>query len=460
MKKKVEEIISTGGDERLELINGVNSYGISVTPKSSNYIHYASSTGESISTESYVFLTSYIQNLSFNELEYKKQLQLCRDDIRKLWGLEDEIDIVFGPSGTDLEIIISIAGVIQKGRVVNFLSLPGEIGSKSQDSAKCKVFSSVPPNKSSVRLGESMVKQDINIRTVWKKEDVEFELDKEKSAVIVHLVYGSKTGKIYPDERWVEDLSSKYPSLIVAVDACQGRISKAKINKFLNKGFIVYTTGSKFFGGQPFSGIALFPEKFKEYFHRSHLDFNKISAFFNRSEFPENWAAFDEIASQINYGLLLRLKSSIYEMSAFYSIDNSRIIGLIMTYVRIANEVFDSYPFEVLKKNDIKTLSEEDFMLITIINVGISKRYKTVDLDLRKAFNQVKSMYFEKVFIVSQPVESKKIYFRVAIGARNIYELAGMLKSKREEVIRRHFEVIKRGMYSPFKEEMVNETLL
>src|SRR6185295_16258916 len=77
---------------------------------------------------------------------------------------------------------------------------------------------------------------------------------------LVHVVHGSKTGLILPSLADIDRLSESHgESIGFVVDACQARITSPAIADYLERGAIVFVTGSKFMGGPPFSGFALVP---------------------------------------------------------------------------------------------------------------------------------------------------------------------------------------------------------
>ena len=45
----------------------------------------------------------------------------------------------------------------------------------------------------------------------------------------------------------------------VVVDACQMRLGRPRLKKYLDRGYLVIVTGSKFFTGPAFSGALLVP---------------------------------------------------------------------------------------------------------------------------------------------------------------------------------------------------------
>jgi len=78
----------------------------------------------------------------------------------------------------------------------------------------------------------------------------------KKQIVVLHLVYVSKTGMESPFRAFIEKLKTEYneQDIYIVVDASQFRCSKEDIKIFLNNGYIVILTGSKFMSGPPFSG--------------------------------------------------------------------------------------------------------------------------------------------------------------------------------------------------------------
>ena len=71
----------------------------------------------------------------------------------------------------------------------------------------------------------------------------------------------SKLGYQSPSEEMIQNLNTlDNLSLQVIVDAAQLRLDPSDIQNYLNKGYIVSITGSKYFTGPPYSGALIFPE--------------------------------------------------------------------------------------------------------------------------------------------------------------------------------------------------------
>jgi hypothetical protein len=68
---------------------------------------------------------------------------------------------------------------------------------------------------------------------------------------VVHVIDGSKTGLVAP--------ATVPAGVDVVVDACQARLPIERLHQYLERGWPVLITGSKYYGGPAFSGAVLFP---------------------------------------------------------------------------------------------------------------------------------------------------------------------------------------------------------
>lgn len=81
--------------------------------------------------------------------------------------------------------------------------------------------------------------------------------------LFVVLTDVSKTGLVFPGALLMQALrQASRKSLRVLVDASQFRLSSTTLNDYLEQGFMVALTGSKFMGGPSFSGALLVPRQF------------------------------------------------------------------------------------------------------------------------------------------------------------------------------------------------------
>ena len=370
MNSNIKRILSYGGDSRIILKDSNrNAYGVATSPENDECLLYSSSTGLTISKSAFDHLNDYWVKLQENrdENEYANCLQLIRNQIRKYWGLNDDVDIFFSPSGTDTEYILPYIISDSEVKIRNIVVLPEEIGSGGVNAAKGLYHNEISATGNKKIIGDMLHDKIENCYFVKDHADIE---SVELSAVVtlLHQVYVSKTGKIFPNEEDIRRFIALNPNTHVVVDACQGRISRYQIRKFLSAGRIVMLTGSKFIGGQPFSGITLVPQEYKkitEIETAVNLDF--LSDIFSRSELPRKWSLFNSLEVWQNWGLLLRLESAIFEIEKYCACDAQRIKDVIECYLRVIYENFNDDNFNSYNLGD-----ESDCLTETIVNVRIN----------------------------------------------------------------------------------------
>jgi hypothetical protein len=124
-------------------------------------------------------------------------------------------------------------------------------------------------------------------------------------------------------------------SVTFLVDACQARITSPAIADYLERGAIVFVTGSKFMGGPPFSGFALLPRRFRE---ESRPLAHGLATVFRRGEWPALWPGAEALEDSANIGLLLRLEASIFELERFQRLSLAEVERIILSFHRAVRE--------------------------------------------------------------------------------------------------------------------------
>jgi hypothetical protein len=148
--------------------------------------------------------------------------------------------------------------------------------------------------------------------------------------VLVHVVHGSKTGLILPSLPDIDRMAATHGGAAsFVVDACQARITSPAIADYLERGAIVFVTGSKFMGGPPFSGFALVPRAFRE---RAAPLAEGLATIFRRAEWPEGWPGAEALPDSTNPGLLLRLEASIFELERFQRLSLDEVSRVILAF--------------------------------------------------------------------------------------------------------------------------------
>lgn len=344
LEQRLVSMLTGGGDARITLNaeTGLNKYLSAPYPR--DVLAYSSSTVSDISEAAFKHLLS----IDCAGRDYSGWLTDLSARIRAAFAIGDEAEIVFAPSGTDLEYV-ALAAVLGKGTggVHNVLLGADEIGSGCVHSAAGRYFSnetalghSVEPASDVAGLGSiSMV--DIPVRcsagharaseviTAEMMREIE-SAQREGKHCLVHGVHGSKTGLILPGLDDIAGLKARFgDSLTFVIDACQARITSEAITGYLAHGAIILMTGSKFIGAPPFSGWAIVPGAIVRAAAPLPQGFNTI---FRRAEWPRRWDGADQLPDSENLSLALRLEAAVFEVERFQRIGIERIAQIIAAF--------------------------------------------------------------------------------------------------------------------------------
>jgi hypothetical protein len=124
--------------------------------------------------------------------------------------------------------------------------------------------------------------------------------------VLLVMVDQSKTGMIAPAVACVDALHRRYPGEVeVLVDVCQFRIAPLTLRAYLQRGFMVALTGSKFLAGPSFSAALLFPA-----------------------------AISHGIAEVAGLGLLMRWEAALTELQRFRAVPQQQVAGYLRDFAR------------------------------------------------------------------------------------------------------------------------------
>jgi hypothetical protein len=352
-------LMTTGGDARIRLSpeTGLNRYFSA--PRPSGVLAYASSTANDISAAAF----AYVEQRLAHPSTYGERLDALRGRLRSAYALPEDVDIVFAPSGTDLEYV-ALAAVSGRGAAGthNILLGADEVGSGCIHSAYGRYFAestalgiATETGAPVPGLGETQVEMiDIPVRDGGGRPrpsaEIAARMDeaiggaaREGRHVLVHIVHGSKTGLILPSLADVDRLRGAHgDAASFVVDACQARITPPAIADYLAQGAIVFVTGSKFMGGPPFSGFALVPPSFRE---RAEPLAEGLATIFRRSEWPDGWPGASALPDGDNPGLLLRLEASIFELERFQRLSPDEATRIILAFHQaVRDEIVDKTP--------------------------------------------------------------------------------------------------------------------
>ena len=369
-----EQLLATGGDSRLHVDQdmGLNTYGCSPRPRPWA-ITFSSCTASSVS------------DIAFQEAEWMRQellgevcngnlknrcvqeLQRIRADISAVLRLEDPgLKVILAPSGTDCELYAAYFAIgANRNQICNIVISSTEIGSGTIDAAAGQHFDEVSPLGGVVKAGtpldgfpNDLVK--VSMLELRQKDGAlreTNELDEEVRVlvakalsrgerVLLHLLDCSKTGIGAPNFGVCRQLCEENPgSVFVVVDAAQMRIGREALNRYLEAGFMVIITGSKFLTGAPFAGAMLIPSSIAETIPDLPALPVGFSAYSTRMEFPQEWNSLTSaLGEEPNLGLLLRWQTALWEMGAFFSVDEEKRYHIIDNFGKNIHEMIDLNP--------------------------------------------------------------------------------------------------------------------
>jgi hypothetical protein len=116
-------------------------------------------------------------------------------------------------------------------------------------------------------------------------------------------------------------LARRYgPDLAIVIDCCQFRTSAETLARYLDAGWLVLVTGSKFFTGPPFIGAVLVPRAIAEQARQRPLP-RGLVAYATRDDFPAGWRAATVLLGEaFNIGKLLRWHAALFEIERFLAV--------------------------------------------------------------------------------------------------------------------------------------------
>lgn len=348
----IARMLATGGDRRIRIAPGAatNIYGASPFPR--DMLAYAATTANDISLDAFDHLRESVGHWPAGALsgdQYSLSLERLRGTLRRAYGLDQSTGIVFAPSGTDLEFVaLHLAMAAANKAVTNILLGADEVGSGCGLAAAGRYFSGETVLADAVGKGdlvqgfEGTKTVDVPVRDALGRPhssaaitDAVYAL--AKSAIdagrqaLVHIVHGSKTGLVLPALADIDALRARFgDALTLVVDACQARISPCSIKAYLDRGAIVFVTGSKFMGGPPFSGFAFVPPAQRS---RQPLPAG-FETLFRRAEWPADSPGVERLDASANPGLLLRLEAALFELDRFRTLAPETVDAISASFNR------------------------------------------------------------------------------------------------------------------------------
>ena len=139
---------------------------------------------------------------------------------------------------------------------------------------------------------------------------------------VLHVMDQSKLGYASPTQDLLERVREDFgDNVLVLVDNSQLRMHIDRIEAYLNKGYLITITGSKFYTGPPFSGALVIPEKFAQRIKACTNTLpDGLGEYYLMSEFLPETHVGSNLADGFNFGSYLRWYAALVEIERYYRI--------------------------------------------------------------------------------------------------------------------------------------------
>jgi hypothetical protein len=140
--------------------------------------------------------------------------------------------------------------------------------------------------------------------------------------VLLQIMDSSKLGWRAPSATCLDEIARRWPRKVqVVVDACQARLGRRRLRSYLDRGYMVLTTGSKFFGGPAFSGALLVQKGLSRSLDRIEGMAPGFFDYAGRSDWPMAWTALrSRFERRPNFGQWLRWEAALAEIGGYYAV--------------------------------------------------------------------------------------------------------------------------------------------
>jgi hypothetical protein len=369
----LHHLLGRGGDPRLDVdpTSGLNGYGCALLP-CPDTLSFSSSTATSISERAYdragQAREALMQSAIADGIEaaFDARIEAMRGELKACLGLpRDKVDVVFSPSGTDAQLqALFLARALLGAGLTTIVVAADQTGSGTEHTARGYHFNVATANGNRVRKGEpvaglansggSVALGLLDERGGFRTED---EMDAmvlgaiEKSVangnhVLLQTMDSSKLGWRAPSERCLAEISARWPAQVqIVVDACQMRLGRPRLRSYLDRGYIVIVTGSKFFTGPAFSGALLVPSHLAEAIDAVSEIPQGLSDYTSRSDWPNRWQSLrSRFPVRENFGQWLRWEAALEEVRRYYRVPDQFRYSALATFGEGVARIIASSP--------------------------------------------------------------------------------------------------------------------
>lgn len=342
----LDTLLVSGGDPRLTLDAGdrVNAYGCAVSPEPEVW-NFASSTASTISQSAYDRVALAREELMhrclFDEVEvaFDARCEDMREQLRRHLKLAPRVDIVFSPSGTDSQLhALFLARAVLGAPPVTIVVGTDQTGSGAVHTARGHHFSAMTASGLAVRKDGAvagLAGDSVAVPLLGAGPGIAMRSDADEAVlraveatiaqgapVLLQIMDASKLGWRAPSASCLDEIARRWPRKVqVLVDACQARLGRRRLRAYLDRGYMVLMTGSKFFGGPAFSGALLVPKGLARSVDRIEGIAPGFFDYAGRCDWPMAWTALrSRFERRPNFGQWLRWEAALAEIGSYYAV--------------------------------------------------------------------------------------------------------------------------------------------
>lgn len=476
LAKPTEYLLMSGGDLRLNIdeFELLNKYGCRPFPRPEAFT-FASSTATSVSNFSFdktdkvrniLIQNSLKKGFKNTSIEFS---ELLKNNLRKTLRIDDECQIIFSPSGTDSSLqIAAITQIISTKEITHILVASDETGSGVPSALKGCHFENTTALNYPVKKGENiegfrtvdLIKIPLRDQNGELKSSIQLDAEvftaisktnESGRFAVLHAMDQSKLGYQAPSEEMMRNLHThNHLTLQIIVDCSQLRLDPKDLQNYLNKGYIVTITGSKYFTGPPYSGALIVPKNVNKLMDSAkNILPEGLTKYYNHYDWPTSWHCSKDLSEEFNYGSFMRWNAAIVEMDRYYKTPILyRNLGIEMFCNFVEDSIKDAsfleplfvdetknntyiseefglrnirtiFPFFILKNKEVLTIDQVK-KIYELLNSDISAQFENSSVEIVRLAAQ--KCHIGQAVNVKYGVDFQSAVLRISLGARVISE--------------------------------------
>jgi hypothetical protein len=463
----LDDLLSCGGDPRLALdpVSRLNDYGCGPSPLP-HTLGFASSTASTISERGYERAGLAREELMRSaiavglEEALETRIEDMREELKSYLSLPSKaVDVVFSPSGTDSQLhALALAHSLLGGGLKTIVVGADQSGSGISYTARGRHFNRFTASGAIVRkdtaieglVGEAIALPLADASELKLRGDADAAVlaavqtaVAEGAGVLLQIMDASKLGWRAPSQACLDEIARRWPDkVVVAVDACQARLSRRRLRNYLDRGYMVLLTGSKFFGGPAFSGALLVPSVLSLAPQRGDGIAPGLADYASRSDWPQRWTALrSRFESRPNLGQWLRWEAALEEIKGYYAIPDAwRAMALREYRGGIEDLIALSPSLQLVGREAGAAAMDEEFAEATIFPFTLSRHGRALSLHECRELYSVLAQDLSRVIdvgeadrdiiaqrcLIGQPVRIERpglhpiAVLRLCVGARQV----------------------------------------